>query len=207
MVRRALCCAADMADHAPPSPEPQPPPPPRPAPPEPSPPPHEAHVAASSNPHILLLSPHAAAHRLPPVGEAYPPISAQLIASASTLLGMMFLALTFLAHGRRPRAPRAPHTNIAAARPVLCGQILGAQSNAGELADAEELELIVPSAVVQGVRIPSLEGRGDEPEDSRARVAANHEHAAACASRDDAERNLEAEGVSVPPNTATSADD
>ena len=90
----------------------------------------------------------------------YPPLSAQLIASSTTLIGMMFISLLFLLQLRRIRAPRPPRA-IAAARPVLYGQILGADAE-GDADDAEELELIVPAGVVQGVRVPYVEQAGGD---------------------------------------------
>ena len=179
-----------------PSPEPLPPPPPHPAPPEPSPPPRSLPTFYSAverggpkyGPNVIFLSPHPAFHQLP-VGDEFPPVSAQLIASACTLVGMMFLSFTFLATIRRARAV-GPRVMVPSGEPVLYGQILGTPlGDAREPADAEELELIVPGAVVQGVRLPAMNddavGDGDEERGEEEQLVVGDGDAAADAPDED----------------------
>mmetsp|Transcript_16410 Transcript_16410/g.41387 ORF Transcript_16410/g.41387 Transcript_16410/m.41387 type:complete len:190 (+) Transcript_16410:1-570(+) len=126
-------------------------------PPPPSLPDHHRLPSLAHHANIIFLPPHVLTESLPSSAArydpGYPPISAQLIASACTLIGMMFISLTFLASMRRLRQPREPR-RIATARPVIYGQILGGELQPVEAGDMDDLELNASTAaLVHGIRI------------------------------------------------------
>ena len=151
----------------PPSPEPSPPPPPLPRPPEPSPPTFAdlpwrvTHTTLAGH---TLLHPHGMHLGV----SSLPPPMMQALVSASSFVGMAFVALLVIAHGRT-RAPRP--IRPASVMPVLYGRLPAApedntSTEADAVADPEQNDIELPSVaialpMVVGRRLPDTEATPD----------------------------------------------